>query len=114
MTQPHLAAATASTAGALFAYVVNLNVPKRERNDAVEEGLYSEAELEDEREAAGEVVEFVMVGSLNGNAFFVREAVRERIAARCGAVFDKLSNSFGADLCGKVMRTSFTSHGGRA
>ena len=43
LTHPHFAAATASIAEGLLAYVVSLNVDSRERNDDVEDGLYSDA-----------------------------------------------------------------------
>lgn len=73
-----------------MAYVVSLKVARRVRKDFVEDGRYSDpgaggADMltdadEDERP------------SPNGNAFRVRVTVRESMAARCGAVFDMLSN----------------------
>jgi hypothetical protein len=41
--QPHFAAATASIAGGLFAYVASLYVTSRDRNDEMEDGRYSVA-----------------------------------------------------------------------
>jgi hypothetical protein len=41
--QPHFAAATASIAGGLFAYVASLYVKSRDRNDGIEDGRYSVA-----------------------------------------------------------------------
>lgn len=62
---------------------MSLNVASRDRKDVVDEGRYSEVEVEVVREEG--------VG-LNGIAFRVRVAVRDKIAARCGAVFDRLSS----------------------
>lgn len=44
LIQPHFAAATASIAGGLLAYVVSLKVPRRDKNDCIEDGRYSEVE----------------------------------------------------------------------
>lgn len=98
LTHPHFDAATASTAGALFAYVVSLNVPSRARNAAVEEGRYSAAGVLGVLGSAG--VERDAEGWVNGKARFVRDAVRERMAARCGAVCERAARSSGAELCG--------------
>ena len=66
----------------------------RVRNECVEEGRYSEFGF------AG------IVGSgcglcLKGRTFLVREAVRERMAARWGAVLERLSNLLG---CSVILR----------
>jgi hypothetical protein len=70
---PHFAAATASIAAGLFAYVDSLNVARRERKEEIEEGRYSEVELSG--------VKFDPVRP-NGSALRVRVAVRARMAAR--------------------------------
>lgn len=77
-------------------------MPRRARNEAVEEGRYSDAEegVEDERAVGSEEVERDAEGCLKGKAFFVRDAVRERMAARCGAVLERASKSFEGDLFG--------------
>ena len=41
--QPHFAAATASIAGGLLAYVESLYVASRDRNEEIEDGRYSVA-----------------------------------------------------------------------
>ena len=46
-THPHLAAATASIAGGLFAYVVSLYVARRRRNELVDDGRYSDVKSSD-------------------------------------------------------------------
>lgn len=87
LTQPHFAAATASIGAGLFAYVVSLYVDRRDRNDEVDEGRYSEAE------AGADITEKVGgCAALNGVGFLVREAARFKMATRCGAVLDKLSS----------------------
>lgn len=80
LIQPHLAAATASIAAGLLAHVDNLNVASRVRKDGVDEGRYSVDELNAEGGA-------VRVDVLNGNAWRVREAVREAVRARIFARF---------------------------
>lgn len=80
LTQPHLAAATASIAAGLLAQVDNLKVAKRDRNEGVDDGRYSVGDPNVEGGAARVCV-------LNGNACLVREAVRARIFARCGVDF---------------------------
>jgi hypothetical protein len=42
LVHPHLAAATASISGGLFAYVDSLNVARRARKEATDDGRYSE------------------------------------------------------------------------
>jgi hypothetical protein len=76
LIHPHFAAATASIAAGLFAYVDSLNVARRERKDGIEEGRYSEVEL------TGVKFDAARPGALNGSALRVRVAVRARIAAR--------------------------------
>ena len=53
---------------------------RRERNDGIEEGRYSELGLSEVKLDAG------FLGALKGNAFFVRVAVLASILERLGAV----------------------------
>lgn len=54
----------------------SLNVARRERNDGIDEGRYSELGLSEVRLDVG------LCGALKGNAFFVRVAVRASILER--------------------------------
>ena len=87
LTQPHFAAATASIAAGLFAYVVSLYVDRRERKDAVEDGRYSEAvEGADKTDSEG------ACPGLKGIVFRVFVAARFSMDTKWGAVFDKVSS----------------------
>lgn len=90
--QPHRAAATASIADGLFAYVASLKVERRVRNDCIEDGRYSVVD------AVAPFVGGAAGASLKGSAFRVRNAVRASIAAKCGAAFDKDSYSLVIDF----------------
>jgi hypothetical protein len=78
-THPHLAAATASIAEGLFAYVLSLYVARRSSRLWVDEGRYSY-----------EAVEFELIGvgarNLLGNALRVLAAALARMAARWGVL----------------------------
>lgn len=76
-THPHFAAATASIAAGLVAYVVSLYVKRRERNDDVDEGRYSEAVEGAERTESGGAC-----ADLNGIDLRVFVAARFRIETR--------------------------------
>jgi hypothetical protein len=80
-TQPHFAAATASIGAGLFAYVASLNVERRRIKDGTDDGEYS---LPGTSELAGSPA-LVGVPNREGWAFRVRDAVRVRMAERCGA-----------------------------
>ena len=77
LIQPHLAAATASIAAGLLAYVASLKVARRDKNDGMDDGRYSVDEFRAE-------IGTTRVAALKGKACRVREAVRARIFARCG------------------------------
>ena len=92
-THPHLAAATASIAGGLFAYVVSLYVARRRRNELVDDGRYSDVKSSDLA-----IVEDG-IDDLNGFAWRARVAVRDRIATRWGALLERLCRrDSGVDL----------------
>lgn len=74
-THPHLAAASASIAGGLLAYVLSLYVARRSSKLCVDDGRYSYGAVEPEVSGVGE-------RNLVGIALRVFAAVLARIAAR--------------------------------
>lgn len=74
--QPHLDAATASTAGDLLEYVDSLYVPSRSKKEGKEEGRYS-AVVGSNGAGDGDCDE-----NLNVKLLFVFDAALERIAER--------------------------------
>ena len=74
-THPHLAAASASIAGGLLAYVLSLYVASRSSKLCVDDGRYSYDAIEPELRGVGE-------RNLTGSALRALAAVRARMAAR--------------------------------
>ena len=74
-THPHLAAASASIAGGLLAYVLSLYVASRSSKLCVDDGRYSYDAVEPELRGVGE-------RNLTGSALRALAAVRARMAAR--------------------------------